>query len=94
MAFILIQSCYLNDNYIIGIFKINQKNSAERILNGVYANKTSVDIYLNNEKIDFNKTIVFPKEGEYIIKYNFKERISRMDRLFYQCNSITRFISF
>ena len=67
LALFLFQSCYLSDNYIIGKFIISQDNTTERILNGIYANKNSVDIYLNNEKKDFNQTILFPKSGFYKI---------------------------
>ena len=88
LVLILFQSCYLRDNYIIGKFLISQANSTELILNGNYANKDLVDIYLNNEKIDFNQTIVFPKAGEYTIRYNFKEKLSGMGRLFFLCHSL------
>ena len=75
LVLILFQSCYLSDIYIIGKCLISQANSTELILNGNYANKDLVDIYLNNEKIDFNQTIVFPKAGEYgiISKKNYQE---------------------
>ena len=88
LALILFQSCYLSDNYIIGKFLISQANSSERILNGIYADKTLIDIYLNNKMIDFNQTIVFPKSGEYTIKYDFKVKIDGMNRLFYRCDSL------
>ena len=88
LALILFQSCYLIDNYIIGKFLISQANSTERILNGYFINKDSIDIYLNNEKIDFNKIIEFPKAGENIIKYDFKKKANHMNELFYQCNSL------
>ena len=88
LAFFLFQSCYLSDNYIIGKFLISQANITEKILNGRYASKDLIDIYLNNQKIDFSQTIVFPKAGEYTIKYNFKEKINGMDRLFHQCDSL------
>ena len=88
LALILFQSCYLIDNYIIGKFLIIQANSTEIILNGDYGKSTLVDIYLNNKKIDFSQTFVFPKAGEYTIRYDFKEKLSGMDRLFYQCESL------
>ena len=88
LALILFQSCYLIDNYIIGKFLISQDNSTKRILNGNYASKTLINIYLDNQWIDFNQTIVFPKAGEYTIRYDFKEKLSGMDRLFYNCDSL------
>lgn len=87
LAFILFQSCFLRDNYIIGIFKIDKANKAERIING-NVNENVVDIYLNDVKIGFYNHVEFPQTGEFIVKYNFKQRISNMDRLFYQCPSL------
>ena len=88
LTFILFQSCIFRDNYIIGIFKINQRsNRAERIING-NINANQVDIYLNDVKIDFYNYVEFPKEGEYNIRYNFKQRLSNINRLFYQCTAL------
>ena len=88
LAFILFQSCFLRDNYIIGIFKINQgSNRSERIING-NVNANQVDIYLNDAKIAFYNYVEFPKAGEYIIKYNFKQRLTNINRLFYQCTAL------
>jgi surface protein len=77
----------LSDNYIIGTLKINQINQPERIING-NVNADVVDIYFNDVKIDFNKVVQFQETGEYTVKYVFKQSISDMDRLFYQCNSL------
>ena len=88
LALILFQSCYLSDNYIVGQFIISQANVEERIINGYYGHKDLVDIYINDAKVDFSQTIVFPKAGEYTILYNFKQKLTGMDRLFYQCVSL------
>lgn len=61
LVFILFKSYYLSDNFIIGVFYTSQAYSVERILNGDYIDKTSVVISLNNERIDFNQTVVFPR---------------------------------
>jgi len=87
LTFILFQSCFLRDNYIIGIFKIDRANKAERIING-RVDGNQVDIYLNDVKIGFYNLVEFPQTGEFIVKYVFKQRISDMDRLFYQCPSL------
>ena len=88
LALILFQSCYLNENYIIGKFLISSHNKAQRILNSYNVNKDIVDIYLNDVKVEFFTTIVFPNEGEHTIKYDFKGNLTIMDRLFYQCDSL------
>ena len=87
LTFILFQSCFLRDNYITGILKINQIQKPETIING-NVNGNLVDIYINDAKIDFYKQVQFQETGEYLVKYNFKQRISDMDRLFSQCNSL------
>jgi surface protein len=88
LAFVLFQSCFLADNYIIGIFKINQgANRVERIINGNF-NGNQVDIYLNDAKIAFYNYVEFPKAGEYVIKYVFKQKMTNLNRLFYQCTAL------
>lgn len=87
LAFILFKLCFLRDNYIIGIFKVNNFNSSERIICKKY-NENLVDIYLNDEKIDFSEFFEFPEPGEYIVKYNFKQSLVTMSYLFYQCSSL------
>ena len=81
---LLFQLCYLKDNYIIGVFQINQTSYKEKIINGNYP----IDLYINEEKVDFNQNILFKKADEYIIKYQFKQKISDMDNMFYGINSL------
>ena len=88
LALILFQSCYLDDSYIIAKYLITQFNRSQRIINSNNVNDRSVEIYLNDEKVDFRQFILFPKEGEYTILFNFTKNLTSMDHLFYQCESL------
>ena len=79
---LLFQLCFLKDNYIIGVYQIKQTYS--KIINKNY----NVDLYINDEKVTFNQNIRFKKPDEYIIKFQFRERISSMDDMFYGINSL------
>ena len=47
------------------------------------------EIYINNKKIIFDYYYTFPKEGDYIIKYIFKNLLKSTSFMFYHCYSIT-----
>ena len=47
------------------------------------------EIFINNNKINFNYYYKFQKEGNYIIKYKFKNLFISTDFMFYKCKSIT-----
>ena len=61
-------------------FMINGKENEKEIKN--------CEIYINNKKIDFNYYYNFPHEGNYQIKYIFKELLTSTNFMFYDCNSI------
>ena len=92
------------DNYIIGEFNIDSSNINRdiRIINTFEeCNKNScwgiknekeikenIEIYINNEKIDFSYYYKFKKEGKYQIKYNFKKNLTNTAYLFSGCSSL------
>ena len=47
------------------------------------------DIYINDQKIKFTYFYKFPKAGNYIIKYKFKNLLKATNLMFYNCNSLT-----
>ena len=81
---LLFQICYLKDNYIIGVYQIRQTFNKEKIINGNYP----IDLYINDEKYTFNQNIKFKAADEYIIKFQFRQRISSMNDMFYGVNSL------
>ena len=51
--------------------------------------KENIEIYVNNEKINFSYYYKFKKEGKYQIKYNFKKNLTNLGYLFCGCSSLT-----
>ena len=49
------------------------------------------EIYINEEKINFNYFHVFKKDGTYIIKFVFKKYLKSTNFMFYDCNSYIYF---
>ena len=45
-------------------------------------------IFINDKKIKFTYFYKFPKEGDYIIKYKFKNLIESTNFMFYNCSSL------
>ena len=46
------------------------------------------EIEINNELISFNYFYEFKKKGTYIIKYKFKNYLTDVNHMFYECNSL------
>ena len=88
----------LNENIIIGYFKIKKDSNKQKIINQFDFEKIIEDfddlgsklcqIYINEEKIAFSQYYYFPKEGNYTIKYIFKEEIKSSNYMFFNCNSL------
>ena len=51
--------------------------------------KDNCIININDKMIPFSYYYKFNKEGKYIIKYSFKNNLSKTDYMFYECNSLT-----
>ena len=51
--------------------------------------KDNCEIKINNETIPFSYDYKFNKVGKYIIKYSFKNNITKTSCLFYGCSSLT-----
>ena len=51
--------------------------------------KDNCEIMINNKKIPFSYVYKFSKVGKYIIKYSFKNNITKTSCLFYGCSSLT-----
>ena len=54
---------------IIGYFEILENNRRERIIGS--CDEENCDIYINENKITFDKKFLFEKNGKYTIKYIF-----------------------
>ncbi len=52
-------------------------------------NSSICDLYLNNERINFNYKYKFEKEGKYSLKILFKKSIKNISYMFNQCSSLT-----
>ena len=63
---------------------ITEKENEEEIQN--------CEIYINNEKIDFNYSYNFEKVGIYTIKYVFKTPLTSANSLFAYCYTIIHYI--
>ena len=91
-------------NIIVGKIKIKINNLKQRIINsyenfkannhdeikGVENEKEikACEIFINDEKIDFTYFYKFPKKGEYIIKYIFKNLLNSTNYMFSDCDSL------
>ena len=51
--------------------------------------KDNIEIKINGKKIKFTYKYKFNKEGKYIIKYSFKNNLTKTCWIFYECNSLT-----
>ena len=51
--------------------------------------KENIEIYLNDEKIDFCYKTKFEKEGENVIKIIFNNPLKSLNFLFYDCSSLS-----
>ena len=47
------------------------------------------EMYINDEKIDFTYDYIFPKKGNYIIKYIFNKILNSTNYMFFNCNLLT-----
>ena len=65
------------NNYLKNFIAINNEKEVK-----------DCDIYINEIKIDFNYTYIFPKKGNYTIKYIFHNLLSSTNFMFYDCNSL------
>ena len=50
--------------------------------------KENCEILINNEKIPFDYFHTFNEKGQYTIHYLFKNLISRINHIFFQCKSL------
>jgi len=50
--------------------------------------KDNIELYINEDKIDFCFKYKFPKEGKYKIKIIFKKSLININYLFYECNKL------
>ena len=91
-------------SYIIAEFDIEEDKKNTRIINS-YENlfnknlnnfendkeiKEKCEIIVNGRKIPFSYNYKFDKRGKYSIKYNFKDKIKKLDYMFYNCSSLTK----
>ena len=51
--------------------------------------KDNIEMKINGKKIKFTYKYKFNKEGKYIIKYSFKNNLTKTCWMFYECNSLT-----
>ena len=63
------------------IIDYESKNNEKEIKN--------CEIYINNQKITFTYFYDFPKAGNYIIKYKFKNLLKETNFMFSDCNSLS-----
>ena len=91
-----------NENFIIGYIKVAKNDLKQRIiysyenarkegfLKGIKNEEEikTCEIFINNKKIDFTYYYEFPNEGNYKIKYVFKQLLNSTNYMFYGCNSL------
>ena len=51
--------------------------------------KEKCKIKINNEKISFSYFHKFKKEGNYCIKYTFRDNITKLNNIFSECKNLT-----
>ena len=82
------------ENFIIATYNIKKDdiNKDIRILNCCEDNKKEIEescqIYLNNEKINFNFFYKFNTENKYTFKFYFNKLLTNTSYLFYECSSL------
>ena len=52
--------------------------------------KENIEIRIDGKPIEFSYSYKFQNEGKYIIKYLFKNKIQRINHMFYKCNNIIK----
>ena len=65
-------------------FRINMDDEKKR------ATKEKCKIKINDKIIPFNYFYKFDKQGKYNIRYSFNEYLSKIDFMFFDCNSLTK----
>ena len=60
----------------------NEKRNEKEIMD-------NIEIFINDKKIDYSYYYEFKEEGKYLIKYNFKNKLSNMSSMFNGCESLT-----
>ena len=79
-------------NYIYAIYEIKNDdlNKNIKILNYNDSNKEEIEklcnIYLNDEKINFDFEYKFDRVGKYNFIYEFSDLLTNASKLFYECN--------
>ena len=90
-------------SYIIAEFDIEEDNKNTRIINSCENHfnknlnklendkeiKEKCEIIVNGRIIPFSYYYKFDKKGKYKIIYNFKDKIKKLDYMFYNCSSLT-----
>ena len=90
------------ENNIIGYIYVEQyekigeerrirKSFKERLINSQKDNEDDIkdcDIFINDNKIDFDYNYIFPNYGVFKIKYVFKKLLKSTNFMFYDCSSL------
>jgi len=70
---------YYGNNYWENDKELNNKKDFEEL----------IDLFLNNQKIEFQFKFTFKQNKEYKIKMNIKEQLKNLRNMFYNCYSLT-----
>ena len=69
---------YYGNNYWENDKELNNKKDFEEL----------IDLFLNNQKIEFQFKFTFKQNKEYKIKMNIKEQLKNLRNMFYNCSSL------
>ena len=76
------------DNIIIGNIHVKEDGLTKRIINSYQKEIKNCEIYINEQKIKFTEFYKFPKAGNYIIKYIFKNLLKEINYMYRDCISL------
>jgi surface protein len=81
---------FILKNYIHGVLDINKDNIDEKVqILGNRRDIHSIEILINDNKINTTNKIQFDTIRAYSLYYNFTKFISNISNLFYECSSLT-----
>ena len=94
---VIIGNIYINESNlterIINTHEnVKKENDFSYIIDQSKENEKEIkncEIYINNQKIKFTYFYDFPKAGNYIIKYKFKNLLKESNYMFHNCKSLT-----
>ena len=69
----------------------NFNNNANNVDHTQYNNEEEIkqcEIIIDGERIDFSYTVRFPTTGRHFITYKFKNRLTKCNRMFYNCEHL------